>query len=93
MKDLVRAARHAKREAEVMAEIKRCRVISVFWLQSPLTRWAALQRLENSGVIRVKVLGYPNYRVTIRRPNRALSCPGTSAGPGKDQGVVGTPNR
>jgi len=57
--------RHALREREVLAHVKEHGTISVFWLESPLTRWAALNRLEKRGALKVEVLGYPNYRVTI----------------------------
>jgi len=59
--------RHEMREREVLDHVREFRVISVFWLQDPLTRWAALRRLEERGEIKVNVLGYPNYRVTMRR--------------------------
>ena len=63
--------RHAMREREVMDHVRESRVISVFWLQDPRTRWDALKRLEARGEIKVKVLGYPNYRVTLRRKKAA----------------------
>jgi hypothetical protein len=55
------------REHEVMAELRRSRVISSFWLCDPGTRWNAFWRLEKRGVISVKNIGYPCYKVTIHR--------------------------
>ena len=55
------------REHEVMAALRKSRWVSVFWLQNPCTRWAALDRLERRGVVSVKVMEYPMYRVTIHR--------------------------
>ena len=66
MNALVRLRRQRMREREVLECAKENRWgISVFWLQDPLTRWAALKRLEDRGVVRVDILGYPMYRVTI----------------------------
>ena len=50
-----------------MAALRESRWVSVFWLQNPCTRWAALDRLEKRGNVSVKVMGYPMYRVTIHR--------------------------
>jgi hypothetical protein len=69
---LVRLRRQQMREHEVMDALRRSRWVSVFWLQEPLTRWAALNRMEKRGEISVKVMGYPMYRVTIRKPNAPL---------------------
>ena len=55
------------REHELMAALRESRWVSVFWLDSPRTRWDALKRLEKRGVVSVKVMGYPMYRVTIHR--------------------------
>lgn len=63
--------RHALREREVLAHVREFRIISVFWLQEPVTRWEALLRLQDRGVVKIKVLGYPNYRVTICRGKAA----------------------
>ena len=64
-------ARHAMREAEVMAELRRSRTISTFWLSDPNTRWAALNRLEKRGAITVHMRPFPCYRVTIHRKQAA----------------------
>lgn len=69
MNAVVRSRRNSFREREVMCQLKECRMISVFWLQDPCTRWAALNRMEKHGKISVKIIGYPMYRVTIHRPN------------------------
>ena len=65
-----KAELHEMREGEVMRELRKSRIISVFWLQDPLTRWAALDRLKKRGVISVKTLDYPYYKVTIHKIQR-----------------------
>jgi hypothetical protein len=69
----VRLRRQRVREQEVMDSLRQSRWVSVFWLQEPSTRWAALNRMEKRGEISVKVMGYPMYRVTIHKPNNAVS--------------------
>lgn len=59
--------RQQMREREVMDNLRQSRLVSVFWLQEPATRWDALIRLEKRGDITVKAVGYPTYRVTIHR--------------------------
>jgi len=66
--------RHTKthnqmREREVMNALRRSRWVSVFWLQNPATRWAALNRMEKRGEVSVEVMGYPMYRVRIKKQN------------------------
>jgi hypothetical protein len=63
----VLARRHKMREREVMTKLQYSRRISMFWLEDPRTRWAALQRMEKRGKVSVKVIGFPMYRVTIHR--------------------------
>ena len=75
MNALVRLRRQQMREREVIDALRRSRWVSVFWLQEPLTRWAALNRMEKRGEISVKVMGYPMYRVTIRKPNAPAQPP------------------
>ena len=55
------------REREVMQALRDSRFVSVFWLRDPLTRWTAFDRLKKRGVISVKTIAYPHYRVTIHR--------------------------
>jgi len=69
MNAVVQLRRQRMREREVMAALRRSRWVSVFWLQEPLTRWDALNRMEKRGEISVKIMGYPMYRVTIHKPN------------------------
>jgi hypothetical protein len=55
---------HEYREQEVLREARLNRgTVSSFWLSYPLTRWAAMERLEKSGKIVVKDIGYPLYRI------------------------------
>jgi len=55
------------REREVLTQLRKSRMVSIFWLLDPNTRWRALHRLEKRGVVAVKVMPYPFYRVTIHR--------------------------
>lgn len=65
--------RLVQREREVMDALRRSRWVSVFWLQEPATRWAALNRMEKRGEITVKVMGYPMYRVTIHKTRMRIA--------------------
>ena len=56
-----------------MDALRRSRWVSVFWLQEPATRWAALNRMEKRGEITVKVMGYPMYRVTIHKTRMRIA--------------------
>ena len=53
------------REREVMQQLRECRCVSMFWLQWPVTRWRALKRMEERGLVSVTTLAFPMYRVTI----------------------------
>jgi hypothetical protein len=61
------AAIWTKREREVTTRLRECRCVSVFWLQEPLTRWSALNRMRDRGEVSITILGYPMYRVTIHK--------------------------
>jgi hypothetical protein len=79
-------AAQLNREREVMAALRVSRWVNIFWLQNPLARWEALERMEKRGEVSVKIMGYPMYRVTIHRPKSALvqcshrRCTGHSCG-------------
>jgi hypothetical protein len=53
-----------------MDALRSCRRVSIFWLTDPATRGQALQRLATRGVVTVRVLGFPMYRVTIHRKTK-----------------------
>lgn len=59
--------RQKMQEREVLARLRRDRVVSIFWLQESFLRCSALTRLEARGVVSVFDDGYPHYRVVIHR--------------------------
>ena len=62
--------RQRKAEQVVIDHIRECGgIISYWWPEDNKMRQAAWRRLEMSGRISVKVIGYPNWRVTINEGN------------------------
>jgi hypothetical protein len=56
-----------QREAEVLAEIRAHRSVSVFWFDAVRGRHAARVRLEKRGVIACKVGQFPMWGFTIKK--------------------------
>lgn len=66
------------RETEVRTQLRRSRWVSMFWLTNPATRANALFDMERRGLVTVKVMQFPMYRVVIHKtPNAPHERPPT----------------
>lgn len=59
----------AGREAECLNQIRKAGGFSVFWATEFLTRAHALERLQQSGRIKVRSKAFPWIAAKVRKPN------------------------
>ena len=63
--------RQRKAEQAVIEHIRECGgLIPSWWVAENKMRYGAWRRLINSGRVRIEILPYPNWRVTIEPGNQ-----------------------